>query len=110
MNRGCLSGKNAATPVREGGCGELLVRAPHPHRRGRGHERVGTRRAESAGQLRRRIQVDTCEDGSRFYINGQHKTRAMLDEGVRRTIVIRWQDSPRPNHGAAVDNSPGQCW
>jgi hypothetical protein len=56
------------------------------------------------------IQVDTCEDGSRFYINGQHKTRAMLDEGVRRTIVIRWQDSPRPNHGAAVDNSPGQWW
>jgi hypothetical protein len=25
------------------------------------------------------IQVDTYEDGSRFYINGQHKTRAMLD-------------------------------
>lgn len=36
------------------------------------------------------IQPDTYEDGSRFYINGQHKTRAMLDQGVRRTIVIRW--------------------
>ena len=41
------------------------------------------------------IQVDTYEDGSGFYINGQHKTRAMLDQGVRRTIVIRWQD-PEP--------------
>ena len=41
------------------------------------------------------IQVDTDEDGSGFYINGQHKTRAMLDQGVRRTIVIRWQD-PEP--------------
>jgi hypothetical protein len=56
---------------------------------------MGTRRAGRAGQLRRRIQVDTDEDGSGFYINGQHKTRAMLDQGVRRTIVIRWQD-PEP--------------
>ena len=37
------------------------------------------------------IQVDTYDDGSSFYINGQHKARAMLDQGVRRTIVIRWQ-------------------
>lgn len=37
------------------------------------------------------IQPDTYEDGSRFYINGQHKARAMLDQGVRRTVVIRWQ-------------------
>jgi hypothetical protein len=41
------------------------------------------------------IQVETYEDGSRFYINGQHKTRAMLDQGVRRTLVIRWMD-PEP--------------
>ena len=25
------------------------------------------------------IQLDTSEDGRRRYINGQHKTRAMLD-------------------------------
>jgi hypothetical protein len=36
------------------------------------------------------IQIDRYEDGRRFYINGQHKTRAMLDQGVRRTVVIRW--------------------
>ena len=37
------------------------------------------------------IQVDTYDDGSSFYINGQHKGQAMLYQGVRRTIVIRWQ-------------------
>jgi hypothetical protein len=36
------------------------------------------------------IQLDKYDNGRRFYINGQHKTRAMLDQGVRRTVVIRW--------------------
>jgi hypothetical protein len=37
------------------------------------------------------IQLDTSADGKRFFINGQHKTRAMLDQGVRRTIIVQWQ-------------------
>lgn len=35
------------------------------------------------------IQIEHS-DGSRFYINGQHKAQAMLDQGVRRTVTIRW--------------------
>lgn len=35
------------------------------------------------------IQIEDS-DGSRFYINGQHKAQAMLDQGVRRTVTIRW--------------------
>jgi hypothetical protein len=35
------------------------------------------------------IQIDKYEDGRSFCVNGQHKTRAMLDQGVRRTVVIR---------------------
>ncbi|MEV6503400.1 hypothetical protein [Streptomyces prunicolor] len=33
---------------------------------------------------------------SRGYINGQHRVQAMLDAGVRRTVVLRvtWPDSP----------------
>ncbi|MGW0836561.1 hypothetical protein [Streptomyces prunicolor] len=33
---------------------------------------------------------------SRSYINGQHRVQAMLDAGVRRTVVLRltWPDSP----------------
>jgi hypothetical protein len=37
------------------------------------------------------IQIDADTDGKRFFVNGQHKTRAMLDQGVRRTIIVRWQ-------------------
>lgn len=37
------------------------------------------------------IQIDDS-DGDRFYINGQHKAQAMLDQGVRRTVTIRWLD------------------
>ena len=37
------------------------------------------------------IQLDTDADGKRFFVNGQHKTRAMLGQGVRRTIIVRWQ-------------------
>lgn len=40
------------------------------------------------------IQLDTDENGRRFFINGQHKTRAMLDQGVRRTIIVQWQEPP----------------
>jgi hypothetical protein len=35
------------------------------------------------------IQVETDHHG-RFYVNGQHKSQAMLDQGVKRTITIRW--------------------
>jgi hypothetical protein len=36
------------------------------------------------------IQLDTDGNRRRFFINGQHKTRAMLDQGVRRTIIVQW--------------------
>lgn len=36
------------------------------------------------------IQLDTDGNGRRFFVNGQHKTRAMLDQGVRRTIIVHW--------------------
>jgi hypothetical protein len=42
------------------------------------------------------IQLDTGDDGRRFFINGQHKTRAMLDQGVRRTIIVQWQSPAQP--------------
>jgi hypothetical protein len=29
--------------------------------------------------------------GRRYYTNGRHRTTAMLDSGVRRTVVIRWR-------------------
>jgi hypothetical protein len=38
------------------------------------------------------IQIDDS-DGDRFYINGQHKAQAMLEQGVRRTVTIRWLHS-----------------
>lgn len=33
-----------------------------------------------------------CEDGAVWYINGRHRAQAMLDGGVRRTVVGRWTD------------------
>jgi hypothetical protein len=39
------------------------------------------------------IEPDGDGDGHRFYINGQHRAQALLDAGVRRTIVISWQIS-----------------
>jgi hypothetical protein len=36
------------------------------------------------------IQIEDS-DGSRFYINGQHRAEAMLDQGVRRTVTISWR-------------------
>lgn len=42
------------------------------------------------------IQLDTGDDGRRFFINGQHKTRAMLDQGVRRTIIVQWRLPAQP--------------
>ena len=35
--------------------------------------------------------------GRRYYGNGRHRTTAMLDAGVRRTVVIRWR-YPAPRH------------
>jgi hypothetical protein len=35
------------------------------------------------------IQIED-RGGSPFYINGQHKAQAMLDQGIRRTITIEW--------------------
>lgn len=39
------------------------------------------------------IQIDRHDDGRRYYINGRHRVTAMLDAGVRRTVVIgtRWE-------------------
>lgn len=39
------------------------------------------------------IQIDRYDDGRRHYINGRHRVTAMLDAGVRRTVVIgtRWE-------------------
>jgi hypothetical protein len=37
------------------------------------------------------IQIEHGDDDRRFYINGRHRTTAMLDAGVRRTVVIRWE-------------------
>ena len=39
------------------------------------------------------IQIESDDDGHRFYINGQHRAHALLDAGVHRTIVISWQVS-----------------
>ena len=36
------------------------------------------------------IQVSRDDDGRRYYINGRHRTTAMLEAGVRRTVIIRW--------------------
>jgi hypothetical protein len=36
------------------------------------------------------IQVSRDDDGHRYYINGRHRTTAMLAAGVRRTVIIRW--------------------
>lgn len=36
------------------------------------------------------IQIEDG-DGDRSYINGQHKAQAMLDQGVRRTVTVRWR-------------------
>lgn len=40
------------------------------------------------------IQIGRADDGDRprrYYINGRHRTTAMLDAGVRRTVIIRWE-------------------
>ncbi len=42
--------------------------------------------------LRDPIQVERDDDGRRYYVNGRHRARAMLDAGVRRTVVGRWYD------------------
>jgi hypothetical protein len=36
------------------------------------------------------IQLTLLAGHRRTYINGQHKSQALLDAGVRRTIVIDW--------------------
>ena len=53
--------------------------------------------------------------GRRYYGNGRHRTTAMLDAGVRRTVVIRWryparrQPAPRPlPSGGPGGTLPGQ--
>jgi hypothetical protein len=42
------------------------------------------------------IQIERDDDGRRYYINGRHRTTAMLDVGVRRTIIIRWECQTPP--------------
>lgn len=50
------------------------------------------------------IQVSRDDDGRRFYINGRHRTTAMLEAGVRRTVIIRWNmpDSAPGSHGGEL--------
>lgn len=36
------------------------------------------------------VQIGCGDDGRRYYINGRHRTTAMLEAGVRRTVIIRW--------------------
>jgi hypothetical protein len=37
------------------------------------------------------IQIERGDDRRDFYINGRHRTAAMQDAGVRRTLIIRWE-------------------
>lgn len=39
------------------------------------------------------IEVDRCAGD---YVNGPHRSQAMLDAGVRRTIVLTWRRVPAP--------------
>ncbi|MEU1647250.1 hypothetical protein [Micromonospora zamorensis] len=41
------------------------------------------------------IQPSRDDHGRRFYVNGRHRSQAMLDAGVRRTLVAHW-DWPEP--------------
>jgi hypothetical protein len=36
------------------------------------------------------VQINRYDDGTRYYINGRHRTTAMLEAGVRRTVIIKW--------------------
>jgi hypothetical protein len=36
------------------------------------------------------VQLGRRYDRRRYYINGRHRTTAMLEVGVRRTVIIRW--------------------
>ncbi len=38
------------------------------------------------------IAVEQDDDGHDQYINGQHRAQAMLDAGVRTTVVLRWEE------------------
>ncbi len=37
------------------------------------------------------IALEENDDGDEVYINGQHRAQAMLDAGVRDTVVLRWE-------------------
>jgi hypothetical protein len=46
-------------------------------------------RTAAESLLRDPIQIDRDDDGS-IYVNGRHRSQAMLDAGVRRTLVAYW--------------------
>ncbi|WP_239341780.1 hypothetical protein [Frankia sp. CiP3] len=39
------------------------------------------------------IAVEQDDDGHDQYLNGQHRAQAMLDAGVRTTVVLRWEEA-----------------
>jgi hypothetical protein len=84
-------------------------------RRGaRGDELAGQARAlaESAKDLTRQeraaaatllcpaegIQLYRSGGWRMAYVNGQHRSQALLDAGVRRTVIVNWQQPPAKNH------------
>jgi len=67
-------GEPGAASLLRGGCGEGGVAGDAP-----GH--LG---GDGSGR-------DFLRDQLRGYTNGRHRTTAMLDSSVRRTVVIRWK-------------------
>jgi hypothetical protein len=39
------------------------------------------------------------DDGTRFYVSGRHRSQAMLDASVRRTLVAYWDWPAQPSGG-----------
>lgn len=52
------------------------------------------------------IQVHRAATGERLYIDGRHRITAMLDAGVRKTVVARF-DVIDPTTGRPLDPSEG---
>jgi hypothetical protein len=49
--------------------------------------------------LRDPIQPGRGEDGRGYYVNGRHRSQAMLDTGVSRTLVASWEWPTEPGLG-----------
>lgn len=52
------------------------------------------------------IQIHRASTGERWYIDGRHRAAAMLDAGVRETVVVRF-DVLDPTTGHPLDPSEG---